>query len=165
MQVLQAIAKSAPRQVTTRYGEKLVIDATGQNGEQVTIWRPATDRSPAINSITNGSRIAVGMDSKGKYSLLETPGDRAAEVAQKPISPTIEPLAEARPMGFTVEAPFEMERRLRAQMAAAQPVAIEPTSPAIDARIAELGRVYAQCLAVAGGSELAAVEIFKAAIA
>jgi hypothetical protein len=85
--------------------------------------------------------------------------------APKPISPTVEPATEARPMGFTVEAPFEAERRLRAQMAAAQPVAIEPTPPAIDSRIAELGRVYAQCLAVAGGHELAAVEIFKAAIA
>jgi hypothetical protein len=162
MQVLQAIAKSAPRQVTTRYGEKLVIDATGQNGEQVTIWRPATDRSPAINSITNGSRISVGMDSKGKFSLLETPGDRAAEVASKPISPTVAPAPVDRPLGFQVDAPFEAERRLRAQMAAAQP-APEPTS--IDGKIAELGRVYAQCLAVAGGSELAAVEIFKAAIA
>jgi hypothetical protein len=162
MQVLQAIAKSAPRQVTTRYGEKLVIDATGQNGEQVTIWRPATDRSPAINSITNGSRISVGMDSKGKYSLLETPGDRAAQVASKPISPVV--TAEStKPMGFQVDAPFEAERRLRAQMAAAQPVAIAPTD--IDGRIAELGRVYAQCLTVANGSELAAIEIFKAAIA
>jgi hypothetical protein len=163
MQVLQAIAKSAPRQVTTRYGEKLVIDATGQNGEEVTIWRPATDRSPAINSITNGSRISVGMDSKGKYSLLETPGDRAAQVAAlKPISPTVtaEP---AKPMGFQVDAPFEAERRLRAQLAAAQPVAIEPT--VLDGKITELGAIYAQCLVVAGGSELAAVEIFKAAIA
>jgi hypothetical protein len=163
MQVLQAIAKSAPRQVTTRYGEKLVIDATGQNGEEVTIWRPATDRSPAINSITNGSRIAVGMDSKGKFSLLETPGDRAAEVASKPISPTVAPAPVDRPLGFQVEAPFEMERRLRAQMAAVQPVAIEPTN--IDGKIAELGRVYSQCLAAAKGSELAAIEIFKAAIA
>jgi hypothetical protein len=163
MQVLQAIAKSAPRQVTTRYGEKLVIDATGQNGEQVTIWRPATDRSPAVNSITNGSRIAVGMDSKGKYSLLETPGDRAAEVASKPISPTVAPAPVDRPLGFQVDAPFEAERRLRAQMAAGQPVAIEPT--VLDGKIAELGAIYAQCLAVAGGSELAAVEIFKAAIA
>jgi hypothetical protein len=163
MQVLQAIAKSAPRQVTTRYGEKLVIDATGQNGEEVTIWRPATDRSPAVNSITNGSRIAVGMDSKGKFSLLETPGDRAAQVAAKPISPKVVPEA-TKPMEFQVEAPFEAERRLRSQLAAAQPVAIKPTSSAIDARIGELGRVYAQCLAVAGGHELAAVEIFKAVI-
>jgi hypothetical protein len=163
MQVLQAIAKSAPRQVTTRYGEKLVIDATGQNGEEVTIWRPATDRSPAINSITNGSRIAVGMDSKGKFSLLETPGDRAAQVASKPISPTVAPAPVDRPLGFQVDAPFEAERRLRAQLAAGQPVAIEPT--VLDGKIAELGAIYAQCLAVAGGHELAAVEIFKAAIA
>jgi hypothetical protein len=163
MQLIQAIAKSAPRQVTTRYGEKLVIDATGQNGEEVTIWRPATDRSPAINSITNGSRIAVGMDSKGKYSLLETPGDRAAQVASKPISPTVAPAPVDRPLGFQVDAPFEAERRLRAQLAAGQPVAIEPT--VLDGKIAELGAIYAQCLVVAGGSELAAVEIFKAAIA
>jgi hypothetical protein len=156
MQLIQAIAKSAPRQVNTRYGQKTVIDAVGNNGQEITIWRGGDDRSPALNSITNGSRIAVGLDSKGKYSLLEAPADRAAQVVPKPISPVVEP---ATPMGFHVEVPLEAERRLRSQIAAAksQPVAI-------DERIAELGQIYRQCLAVTHGSEAAALAIFQAAI-
>jgi hypothetical protein len=184
MQLIQAIAKSAPRQVNTRYGQKTVIDAVGNSGQEITIWRGGDDRSPALNSITNGSRIAVGLDSKGKYSLIETPADRAsaplreraAQAASRPISPVVEASPETRPMGFhATSLPMESEKLLRQQIAqarAAQPVAIpqdgysridHQPSP-IDARIGELGRIYAQCLAVAGGSELAAIEIFKAAI-
>jgi hypothetical protein len=176
MQLIQAIAKSAPRQVNTRYGQKTVIDAVGNNGQEITIWRGGDDRSPALNSITNGSRIAVGLDSKGKYSLLEAPADRAAQAASRPISPVVEAFPETRPMGFhATSLPMESEKLLRQQIAqarAAQPVAIpqdgysridHQPSP-IDARIGELGRIYAQCLAVAGGSELAAMAIFKAAI-
>jgi hypothetical protein len=73
MQLIQAIAKSAPRQVNTRYGQKTVIDAVSHDGQEITIWRGGNDCSPALNSITNGSRISVGLASNGKYSLLETP--------------------------------------------------------------------------------------------
>jgi hypothetical protein len=166
MQLIQAIAKSVPRQVNTKYGQRTVIDATGQNGEEITIWRGGDDHSPALNSITNGSRIAVAVDSRGKYSLVETPADRAAQVASKPASPIVSP-TEARPMGFQIEAPFEAERRLRAQMAAAksqQGASIkhhQPKPSPIDARIAELAAIYGKCLAVAHGSEFVAIEIFK----
>jgi hypothetical protein len=169
MQVFQAIAKSAPRQVTTKYGQRTVIDASGPQGEEITIWRSGEDNSPALRSIANGSRISVGLDSKGKYSLLETPADRATlrqgERLPQPISPTVE-APTTRPMGFAVQLPMEAETKLRKQIAGMG--SIEPTPPAatpIDARIAELGRIWGQCLTAAGGSEPAALAIFHAAIA
>jgi hypothetical protein len=116
MQLIFAIAKSTPRQVSTKYGQKTVIDATDNNGEAITIWRGGDDKSPALKSITNGSRITVGLDSKGKYSLIEAPADRVVQAA-KPISP--EPAEVSRPMGFAVDLPFEAEQRLWAQLATA----------------------------------------------
>lgn len=168
MQLLTAIATSAPRRVTTKYGERIAlgIQVTSAEGlgQTATIWRGGNDSSPALRSIVNGSRLQVAVDSKGKYSLVETPADRAAQVAQRSeISPSIEP--PARPMGFAVALPMEAERQLSRQLSAAQPVAIESTTTAIDARIAELGAIYSQCLAVAHGSEAAALAIFQAAIA
>jgi general stress protein 26 len=71
MQLIQAIAKSAPRQVNTRYGQKTVIDAVSHDGQEITIWRGGNDCSPALNSITNGSRISVGLASNGKYSACK----------------------------------------------------------------------------------------------
>jgi hypothetical protein len=151
MQLIQAIAKSAPRQVNTRYGQKTVIDATGQNGEDITIWRGGDDRSPALNSITNGSRISVGRDSKGKYSLLETPGDRAAQVAQRTeISPSVDP-QPARPMGFAVALPMEAERQLSRQLSAAQTNQGVPVTDYGNSPVTALGHLFQECLAVADG--------------
>jgi hypothetical protein len=178
MQLLTAIAQAAPRQVTTKYGERLVIDATITSaeglGQTVTIWRGGNDSSPAIRSIVNGSRLQVAVDSKGKYSLVETPADRATQAVTRPISPVVEAASEARPMGFhAISLPMESERLLRQQIAAAkgQPVAIEPVqileprhSDGIDGKIAELGAIYQQCLAAAGDSEAVALAIFQAAI-
>jgi hypothetical protein len=169
MQLLTAIATSAPRQVTTKYGERIALDIQVTSaeglGQTATIWRGGNDSSPALRSIVNGSRLQVAMDSKGRFSLVETPADRAAQVAQRTeISPSVDP-QPARPMGFAVALPMEAERQLSRQLSAAQPVAIESTTTAIDARITELGAIYSQCLAVAHGSEAAALAIFQAAIA
>jgi hypothetical protein len=152
MQLIFAIAKGTPRQVNTKYGQKTVIDATGNNGEEITIWRGGDDQSPALKSIANGSRITVGLDSKGKYSLIEAPADRAVQVA-KPISPELAQVS--RPMGFAVDLPFEAEQRLRAQMATtvAPPVANEMAESGRSAEIADyinrLGKLYGHCYGVA----------------
>ncbi len=63
MQLLNARATSN-RLVSTKHGEKRVIDAIAENGQQVTIWRPADDQ--LSNSIVNGSRVQVAIDSKVK---------------------------------------------------------------------------------------------------
>jgi hypothetical protein len=159
MQVLTAIAKSQPRAVSTRYGEKLVIEATGQNGEEITIWRGGNDKSPAIRSIANGSRIAVGLDSKGKYSLLETPADRLPQPVE--ISPVVtEP---AKPMGFQVTAPFEAEQRLRTQMAAARPTA--PISGELGAKVETITDAFEKCLVTAQGNHTTALALLDRVLA
>lgn len=167
MQLLSAIATSSPRQVNTRYGERMALDAQITSaeglGQVVTIWRSANDSS--LRSIVNGSRLQLGLDAKGRYSLVESPADRAAN-AQHPISPEIS-APNARPMGFDVQLPMEAERALNAQLAAARqsgsaidlPQGDEPMG--IDVRIGQLGAIYSQCLAVAHGSEAVALAIFS----
>jgi hypothetical protein len=167
MQLISAIAKCTPRQVATKYGPKTVIDATGDNGEAITIWRPAGEDSPVVRSIVNGSRLTVGLESNGKYSLIESP----IAPAPKPISPEI---VESRPIGFVVapspvSLPFEAEQGLRAQMAAlvAPPVANETAESGRSAEIADyisrLGKLYGHCYGVAaqqlGSTALATPEV------
>ncbi|CCI27811.1 hypothetical protein [Microcystis aeruginosa] len=73
MQLIEAICIESPREVTTKYGQRLVIDAIDRTtGEKITLWRPATDDYSRRYVIKN-SPLTVGVDSKGKYSLIEDP--------------------------------------------------------------------------------------------
>jgi hypothetical protein len=154
MQVLSAIATDRPRTVNTKYGQRTVIDATGPSGELITIWRGGEDASPALRSITNGSRIAVGLDSKGKYSLLEAPADRLPQ----PISPLVDAPA-ARPMGFSVTLPMEAETKLRQQMAQA------PAPGELSAKVEAIGNAFAQCLTIADGNHTTALALLDRVLA
>jgi hypothetical protein len=75
MQLIQAKITGQPRTVTTKHGDRSVVDARAANGENLTIWRPAND--PAVMRLANGERVQVAIDSKGKVSLVETAFDRA----------------------------------------------------------------------------------------
>jgi hypothetical protein len=57
-----------PRQVTTKYGDKSVLDVATSEGN-FTVWRPAGDME--VMGRRNGERVAVALDSKGKASLVE----------------------------------------------------------------------------------------------
>lgn len=70
MKVITATATTAARSVTTKYGDRQVLDAIGTNGEKYTVWRPANDT--AIQAINPNQQISLALDSKGKVSLLET---------------------------------------------------------------------------------------------
>jgi hypothetical protein len=71
MQLIQAIAQARPRKVTTKYGERTVIDAVRRdNGEKVTIWRGGDDEY-SQRFVTRNSPITLTLDSKGKYNLVE----------------------------------------------------------------------------------------------
>jgi hypothetical protein len=73
MQLIQAIAQARPRKVTTKYGERTVIDAVRRdNGEKVTIWRGGDDEYSQRHIIPS-SPITLTLDSKGKYNLVENP--------------------------------------------------------------------------------------------
>jgi len=71
MKLIEAICIESPREVTTKYGQRLVIDAIDRTtGEKITLWRPATDDYSRRYVIKN-SPLTVGVDSKGKFSLIE----------------------------------------------------------------------------------------------
>jgi hypothetical protein len=73
MQLIQAIAQDRPRKVTTKYGERTVIDAIRPDtGEKVTIWRSGEDNY-CQKYIIPSSPITLTLDSKGKYNLVENP--------------------------------------------------------------------------------------------
>jgi hypothetical protein len=90
MQLIAAKITGQPRNVTTRQGDRSVVDARANNGENLTIWRPAND--PAVMRLANGERVQLAIDSKGKVSLIDTAATRAEEAAGQPMGFTIEPL-------------------------------------------------------------------------
>ena len=75
MLTLQATAKGTARSVTTKFGDRLVLDAIGHDGKEYTVWRPSNDTQ--LPKIANGERISLGVDSKGKCHLMETLADKA----------------------------------------------------------------------------------------
>ena len=68
MKLLDARVNGMPRQVTTKYGDKSVLDVVTSEGN-FTVWRPAGDRE--VMGRMNGERVAIALDSKGKASLVE----------------------------------------------------------------------------------------------
>jgi hypothetical protein len=73
MQLIEAIAQSPARRVTTKYGERTVIDAIRRdNGEKVTVWRGGDDEYSQKHVIRN-ARLTLTLDNKGKYNLVEDP--------------------------------------------------------------------------------------------
>ena len=73
MKLVQAIALDRPREVTTKYGQRLVIDAMARDtGEKITLWRPSDD-DYSKKFIVRDMPITVAIDAKGKFSLVENP--------------------------------------------------------------------------------------------
>jgi len=73
MQLIEAIAQSPARRVTTKYGERTVIDAIRRdNGEKVTVWRGGDDEYSQKHVIRN-ARLTLTLNSKGRYDLIEDP--------------------------------------------------------------------------------------------
>jgi hypothetical protein len=68
MKLLDARVNGMPRQVTTKYGDKSVLDVATSEGNY-TIWRPAGDME--VMGRRNGERVSIALDSKGKASLVE----------------------------------------------------------------------------------------------
>ena len=69
MKLLQALVNGNPRQVSTKYGEKSVLDVVTSDGQTLTVWRPAGDME--VMGRRNGERVGIALDSKGKASLVE----------------------------------------------------------------------------------------------
>jgi hypothetical protein len=134
MQLIQAKITGQPRTVTTKHGDRSVVDARAANGENLTIWRPAND--PAVMRLANGERVQLAINAKGKVSLVETAFDRAT-------------LPPSQTMGFAVETttpPAEVSRSIE-----------------IADYIERLGKLYSHCYQTAAkqldSSPLATPEI------
>jgi hypothetical protein len=133
MKVLDARVNGMPRQVSTKYGEKAVLDVATSEG-QFTIWRPAGDME--VMGRRNGERVSIAIDSKGKASLVEHASN----------SPAVG-LAATQP---AVTLPFEAEMKLKQQMG----FQTEPQpsrSVEIEDYINRLGKLYNHCLTTAAG--------------
>ena len=73
VQLIEAMATDRARRVTTKYGERTVIDAIRRDtGEKVTVWRGGDDDYSQKHVIKN-ARLTLTLDNKGKYSLVEDP--------------------------------------------------------------------------------------------
>jgi hypothetical protein len=73
MKLISAIALDRPREVSTRFGPRLVIDCRNRDtGEKITLWRPSDD-DYSKKFIVRDMPITVAIDAKGKFSLVENP--------------------------------------------------------------------------------------------
>lgn len=123
MKLLDARVNGIPRQVSTKYGEKAVLDVATSEGN-FTVWRPAGDME--VMGRRNGERVSIAIDSKGKASLVEH-CSTAPQQAQKQINNE-----RSRMMGFTTESAPETTR-----------------SAEIADYINRLGKLYSHCLTTA----------------
>jgi hypothetical protein len=130
MKLLDARVNGMPRQVSTKYGEKAVLDVATSEGN-FTIWRPAGDRE--VMGRVNGERVSIAIDSKGKASLVEHASN----------SPAVG-LATTQP---AVTLPFEAEMKLKQQMGFQTEPEPQPSRSAeITDYIQRLGKLYNCCL-------------------
>jgi hypothetical protein len=87
MKLLDARVNGMPRQVSTKYGEKCVLDVATSEGE-FTIWRSAGDSE--VMGRRNGERVSIAIDSKGKASLVEHCSTAPQQAAQMGFSAPVE---------------------------------------------------------------------------
>ena len=111
MQLIEALATDRARRVTTKYGERTVIDAVRRdNGEKVTVWRGGDDEYSQKHVIRN-ARLTLTLDNKGKYSLVEDPNlvslGQPLPVEPVPVKPVYDHKIEK-----TIERPSESEQSL-----------------------------------------------------
>jgi hypothetical protein len=130
MKLLDARVNGMPRLVTTKYGDKSVLDVATSEGNY-TIWRPAGDSE--VMGRRNGERVSIALDSKGKASLVE----HASNSPAVGLVPTPE-----------VKLPFEAQMQLKSQMGFQ---ALGQTSRSVEIAdyIDRLGKLYGHCLTTA----------------
>lgn len=146
MKLISAIALDRPREVTTKYGQRLVIDAMNRDtGEKFPLWRGVDDEYSRKYVIKN-SPLTVGIDGKGKYSLIEDPA--LANLGQPlpdspvPVKPVSRHLASNNPPipSYSQNTPQNSESELTADK-----------KREIASYIQEMAKLYGFCLQQADG--------------
>jgi len=79
MQLLPATVAKPPRQVKTKYGDRLVCDVLLQDGSESAIWAPV-GYAP-IEYLEQGQVVTVSRDSNGKVSIVENHATHPGMVA------------------------------------------------------------------------------------
>ena len=74
MKLIEATVVKAPREVSTKYGDRIVLDCVTRDGNEVTIWRNGGDKE--VLGRRPNERVTLAVDSKGKYSLIEHAGSK-----------------------------------------------------------------------------------------
>ena len=87
MKLLEARVNGNPRQVSTKFGEKSVMDVVTTENEEITIWRPAGDLE--VMGRMNGERVSIAIDSKGKASLVEHASTKPQQAQQAQVSSNV----------------------------------------------------------------------------
>lgn len=77
MKLITATVTSQPRTVNTKFGQRAVMDCRIPDGQEVAIWRNAGDLE--VLGRRPGERVTLSLDSKGKYSLVETASTHLAD--------------------------------------------------------------------------------------
>ena len=94
MKLLEARVNGNPRQVTTKFGEKAVMDIVTADGQEIAIWRPAGDME--VMGRMNGERVSIAIDSKGKASLVEHASTKPQQAQQAQVSSNVSPEQPSR---------------------------------------------------------------------
>jgi hypothetical protein len=94
MKLLEAHVNGNPRQVTTKWGEKAVMDVLTTDGQEIAIWRPAGDMD--VMGRANGERVSIAIDSKGKASLVEHASTKPQQAQQAQMGFNVPPEQPSR---------------------------------------------------------------------
>jgi hypothetical protein len=94
MKLLEAHVNGNPRQVTTKWGEKAVMDVLTTDGQEIAIWRPAGDMD--VMGRANGERVSIAIDSKGKASLVEHASTKPQQAQQAQMGFNVPPEQASR---------------------------------------------------------------------
>lgn len=109
MKLISAIALDNPREVNTKFGPRLVIDCMARDtGETFPIWR-GVDDSYSRKYIIKNSPITIGIDSKGKRSLIE---NEALSNLEKPLPVEPVPVKPVHSYDHKIEKPSENDQSL-----------------------------------------------------
>ena len=71
MELMNAVALKPAREVTTKYGQRFVVDARLEDGSEQAIWAP-TDM-PEVGNIQQGQTFLVGKHRSGKLNFIDAP--------------------------------------------------------------------------------------------
>jgi len=115
MQLLAATVSKAPRQVKTKFGDRLVCDVTLPDGTETAIWGPV-NYAP-LEYLEQGQAVTVSRDSKGKVHIIEnhlTHPDMIAPAIQAKQEIT-QALKQDKPQGMTPEQKREIAQYITQQ--------------------------------------------------